>query len=123
NMVTAATSITSYLENQPEDVILNVLPMSFDYGLYQLLMSVQMGATLVLERGLTFLDELLQTIAREQVTGFPLVPTIAAMLLQFDLDDYDLSSLRYITNTAAALPTEHIRQLRASFPQARLYSM
>jgi long-chain acyl-CoA synthetase len=123
NMVTAATSITTYLENRPDDVILNVLPMSFDYGLYQLLMSVQIGGTLVLERAFTFLDELLQTVSRERVTGFPLVPTIAAMLLKFDLRDYDLSSLRYITNTAAALPVEHIRQLRDLFPQARLYSM
>jgi long-chain acyl-CoA synthetase len=123
NMVTAATSITTYLENREDDVILNVLPMSFDYGLYQLLMSVRMGATLVLERGFTFLDELLQVMVRERVTGLPLVPTIAAMLLQFDLGEYDLSSLRYITNTAAALPTEHIHQLRDRFPQARLFSM
>src|SRR5690606_22895234 len=36
---------------------------------------------------------------------------------------YDLSSLRYLTNTAAALPTEHLQQLRRLFPQAKLYSM
>jgi acyl-CoA synthetase (AMP-forming)/AMP-acid ligase II len=35
NMVSAATSITTYLENTADDIILNVLPMSFDYGLYQ----------------------------------------------------------------------------------------
>src|SRR5215471_18066692 len=34
NVVAAAASITTYLENTPDDVILNVLPISFDYGLY-----------------------------------------------------------------------------------------
>jgi len=57
------------------------------------------------------------------VTGFPIVPTIAALLLQMDLSKYDFSSLRYLTNTAAALPTHHIVKLRSLFPQARLFSM
>ena len=39
NMVSAANSITTYLENTSSDIILNVLPLSFDYGLYQLLMA------------------------------------------------------------------------------------
>jgi len=40
-----------------------------------------------------------------------------------DLSKFDLSSLRYITNTAAALPVSHILQLREKFPHATLYSM
>jgi acyl-CoA synthetase (AMP-forming)/AMP-acid ligase II len=40
-----------------------------------------------------------------------------------DLEDYDLSSLRYLTNTAATLPASHILKLRERFPQARLCSM
>jgi acyl-CoA synthetase (AMP-forming)/AMP-acid ligase II len=59
----------------------------------------------------------------ERVTGFPGVPTVFTMLLGMDLSSYDLSSLRYVTNTAAALPTRHILELRTRFPQARLYSM
>jgi acyl-CoA synthetase (AMP-forming)/AMP-acid ligase II len=39
------------------------------------------------------------------------------------LPQYDLASLRLITNTAAALSEEHIRKLRALFPQATLFSM
>jgi acyl-CoA synthetase (AMP-forming)/AMP-acid ligase II len=39
------------------------------------------------------------------------------------LDRFDLAPLRMITNTAAALSEEHIRRLRALFPQAALYSM
>jgi acyl-CoA synthetase (AMP-forming)/AMP-acid ligase II len=59
----------------------------------------------------------------ERVTGFPGVPTIFAILLQTDLSPYDLSNLRYLTNTAAALPPGHILELREKFPEATLYSM
>jgi amino acid adenylation domain-containing protein len=123
NMVSAATSITTYLENTPDDIIVNLLPLSFDYGLYQALMSAQTGATLILERSFAYPHAVLQLLAKERVTGFPIVPTIAAILLQMDLSKYPLPCLRYITNTAAALPVEHIQRLRRLFPQARLYSM
>jgi acyl-CoA synthetase (AMP-forming)/AMP-acid ligase II len=48
---------------------------------------------------------------------------MAAILLQMDLAKYDFSQLRYVTNTAAALPVEHILRLRNLLPGVRLYSM
>jgi amino acid adenylation domain-containing protein len=123
NMVSAATSITTYLEMRESDVVVNVLPVSFDYGLYQVLMTFKVGGTLVLEKSFAYPQATLELMAREKVTGFPIVPTIAAILLQTDVSGHDLSSLRYLTNTAAALPTEHIQRLRRLFPQATLFSM
>jgi amino acid adenylation domain-containing protein len=123
NIVSAATSITTYLENTPDDVILNVLPLSFDYGLYQVLMAFQIGGTLVLERSFTYPRAVLETVIREKVTGLPLVPTMAAILLQMDLSTYRFPALRYITNTAAALPVHQIAQLRKMFPHVKIYSM
>lgn len=123
NMVSAATSITTYLENRQDDVILNVLPLAFDYGLYQVLMGFKIGGTVILERSFAYPHAVLEKIRSEKVTGFPLVPTMAALLLQMDLTKYDCSSLRYLTNTAAALPTDHIIKLRGLFPHAKLFSM
>jgi len=123
NVAFAASSIIQYLENTPEDIVINVLPLSFDYGLYQLLMVFKFGGTLVLERSFAYPAAVLRRIEQERVTGLPGVPTLFAMLLQMDLGRFDLSSLRYLTNTAAALPVEHIRRLREAFPWARLYSM
>ncbi|MGQ9647784.1 MAG: AMP-binding protein [Thermodesulfobacteriota bacterium] len=124
NMISAATSITTYLENVPEDIIIDVLPLSFDYGLYQVLMAFKFGGTVVLEKSFAYPYEVIKQMVRERVTGFPGVPTVFTILLQMeDLKKYDLDSLRYITNTAAALPVEHIQRLRKIFPQARLYSM
>ena len=124
NIDAASDSITTYLENTSDDIILNVAPLAFDYGLYQLLMAVRMGATLVLEKSFAFPAAIFETMRREKVTGFPLVPTMAAMILQMrDLTPEALPHLRYITNTAAALPEEHIHRLRGLFPGATLYSM
>jgi len=123
-MVAAATSITQYLENTPDDVILDVLPLSFDYGLYQVLMAFRIGATVVLEDGFTFPYRVAQLLQQENVTGFPGVPTIFAMLLQLDsLRSMDFPHLRYVTNTAAALPVSHVSRIRQMFPGAKLYSM
>jgi len=123
NVVFAASSIIQYLENTPEDIVIDVLPLSFDYGLYQLLMAFKFGGTLVLEQSFAYPAAVLRRIEQEHVTGFPGVPTLFAMLLQMDLSQFALSSLRYLTNTAAALPVEHIRRLREAFYWARLYSM
>lgn len=123
NMVFAASSIIEYLQNVADDIVINVLPFSFDYGLYQLLMVFKFGGTLVLERGFTYPAAILKQMEQERVTGFPGVPTIFAILLQMDLSPYDLSSLRYLSNTAAALPPSHIKEIRQKFPRITLYSM
>ena len=123
NVDFASTSIMTYLESRTDDIVLNVLPLSFDYGLYQLLMTFKAGATLVLERSFMYPAVILQRIQEEHPTGFPGVPTVFAMLLQMDLSTFDLSSLRYITNTAAALPPSKILELQAAFPGVTLYSM
>lgn len=123
NMVSAATSITTYLENTADDVVLNVLPLSFDYGLYQVLMMFKVGGRVVLEQSFNYPFQLVKSLIAEDVTGLPIVPTVSAMLLQLDLSKYRFPSLRYITNTAAALPTRHIKELRRLFPEAKIYSM
>ncbi|WEX74925.1 acyl--CoA ligase [Sinorhizobium numidicum] len=124
NIDAAAESITTYLCNTSDDIILNVLPLAFDYGLYQLLMAIRLGATLVLEKSFAFPHAIFERIRAEGVTGFPLVPTMAAMILQMrDIEPGFLPSLRYISNTAAALPPAHIARLRELFPSVRLYSM
>jgi amino acid adenylation domain-containing protein len=124
NMLAAARSITTYLRNEPDDIILSPLPLAFDYGLYQLLMAFRFGGTLVLEKQFTYPYQYIELIARERVTGLPIVPTISAILLNLkDLHEHDFSSVRYVTNTAQALPERHIRRLREVMPTARLYSM
>jgi len=124
NMVSACTSVSTYLGLRADDTVLCALPLAFDYGLYQMLMCARVGATLVLERSFTFPVKVLEVMVRERVTVFPGVPTMFAMLMNLQtLPSFDLGSLRMITNTAAALSEGHIQRLRALFPQATLFSM
>jgi acyl-CoA synthetase (AMP-forming)/AMP-acid ligase II len=124
NMVSAARSIVSYLGLRESDIVLCALPLAFDYGLYQALMTAQVGGTLVLERSFAFPVKVLEVMSRERVTVFPGVPTMFALLTNLEnLGNFDLRALRLITNTAAALTEENIRRLRALFPQATLFSM
>ena len=63
-------------------------------------------------------------MVNEHITGFPIVPTIAAILLKLkNLANYDFPALRYITNTAQALPPRFITELANVFPAAKIYSM
>ncbi|MBD3315280.1 MAG: AMP-binding protein [Chitinivibrionales bacterium] len=124
NMVSAARSIIQYIGNEPDDVILDVLPLSFDYGLYQVIMAFMFGGTVVLERSFTFMTSVLRRAATEGVTGLPVVPTAVAMLLKTkDFSRFDLSKLRYLTNTGAALPVGHIMKLRELLPHVKILSM
>ncbi len=87
-------------------------------------MAIKVGATVVLEKSFAYPAAVLQRMRQERVTGFPLVPTMAALLLRMkDLEPGSVPHLGYITNTAAALPPAHIARLQELFPTTRIYSM
>src|SRR6185503_18328325 len=86
--------------------------------------AMKLGATLVLEKSFVFPQAVFEKMRAERVTGLPLVPTMAALILQMrDLKPGAFPDLSYITNTAAALPPAHIARLQELFPGVRVYSM
>lgn len=124
SMVFAVGSLIEYLRLTRDARILCVLPLSFDYGLYQLLMAVALGACLVLERSFTFLGQTLEAVRRDEVTVFPGVPTLFATLIDAHRrTPLCLPTVTRLTNTAAALPPEFIPSLREIFPNALIYTM
>lgn len=124
NMTSAADSITQYLGLRQDDVIMCALPLSFDYGLYQVLMAFKVGARAIIEPSFAFPAKVIEVMRREQVTFFPGVPTMFALLLGHDgAPGCSLPELRCITNTAAALSETQVRRLRGLFPHAQLFSM
>lgn len=124
NVLSAARSIQGYLALEESDVILCGLPLSFDYGLYQILLATQIGATVVLEESLTYPAQVLKVIEENGVTVLPGVPTLFGLMLRLAaFSGTRLRSLRILTNTGARLSTKTIAELRERFPQARLFSM
>lgn len=123
-MLFALHSLVEYLRLDATDRLLCVLPLAFDYGLYQWLMSVKVGATLVLERSFTYPAQVFHRLEAEGVTVFPGVPTIfSLMLTSHRRQPLNFPGVRRVTNTAAALPTNFNSRLREVFPNADIYRM
>lgn len=124
NLASVTATIREYLGLVEDDVIASALPLSFNYGLTQLLAAFALGATLVLERSFAFPVRMLEIMARERATVFPAVPTMYAMLARLqDFSAWDLSSLRILTSASAPLPAGLATILRQRLPRARLYVM
>jgi amino acid adenylation domain-containing protein len=124
NMLAAAAAIQSYLGYREEDVVLAALPMSFDYGLYQMVLAFAAGARLLLEASFNVLPQVVARMARERVTVLPGMPTVFALMQRFTpLASYDLGALRMVTSTGAPLAAGQVQWLQSAFPAAQLYSM
>jgi len=123
NVLAAADAICEYLALTGDDVILSVLPLAFTYGLGQITTAFRAGATVVLERSSAYPRSILDTLMRERITGLPVVPTLATLLLQQGLGHGGFPHLRYITNAAAALSDVKVHQLRKALPHSKLYLM
>jgi len=111
-----------YLGLAESDIHTSPLPLSFTMGINQLFQTFRIGGTLILERSFAFPAMTLRRMAAERATGFAGVPTMFALLLQTDLNRYDLSHLRYMTSMGAAFPLGLIRQIREKFPRVLFYS-
>jgi len=124
SMVFTVESLVEYLRLSDDHRILGVLPLAFDYGLYQLLMCVRVAATLVLERSFTYPAQIINRMNEQQVTVFPGVPTIYSMLLSMHKKrPLCFPSVRRVTNTAAALPADFLPNLKEIFPNALIFAM
>lgn len=124
NLLAGSRIVSTYLGITPEERILSVLPFSFDYGLNQLITVVDQAATIVL---LTFRfgDEIVRAIAKERCTALAGVPTIWAVLTQAapSLSRTPLPTLRYLTNSGGAVPSETVKRLREVLPHTQLFLM
>ena len=122
NLVAGARSVAAYLGNTPDDRILAVLPLSFDYGLSQLTTAFASGACVVLHNHLLAAD-VVRAVARESITGLAAVPPLWIQLAGLTWPAAAGESLRYFTNSGGAMPTATLAALRARMPRARPFLM
>ena len=122
NMWLGAASVSHYLGIESDDVTLAVLPLSFDYGQNQLLNSWYAGAS-VAPLDYLFARDVAKACARHGVTTLAAVPPLWVQLTEIDWPDEAVAPVRRLTNTGGALTVDLVRDLRAIFPQARLFPM
>jgi acyl-CoA synthetase (AMP-forming)/AMP-acid ligase II len=122
-LIRGAEIVGSYLDSSEDDRVLSVPPLSFDYGLNQLMTTLLVGGTLVLER-VPLPAEIAKTVAREHVTGLPLVAPSWVQLVRYLVDEQaQLTNLRYVTNTGGAIPRNVLERLPELLPGARIFLM
>jgi len=122
NLLVGAESVSTYLDNRPDDVILAALPLSFDAGFSQLTTGFRAGAHVVLVNYL-LPGDVVKLCARHQVTGLTCVPPLWLQLAASDWPAAATSSLRYFANTGGRMPRATLERLRAIFPSARPFLM
>ena len=122
NLLAGGESVSQYLENDADDVILAVLPLSFDAGFSQLSTAFTVGAHVVLVNYLLPRD-VVRLCARHGVTGLTCVPPLWIQLADEDWPPEATASMRYFANTGGRMPRATLDRLRAVFPNAKPYLM
>ncbi len=124
NLLANASAVVGYLGLSERDSVLSILAFYYAYGASVLHTHLICGGCVVLAQNLLFPHLLMDTIARERISGFSGVPSTYALLLErVKLGDYDLSSLRYLTQAGGAMSPVLTRRMRAALPDARLFVM
>lgn len=126
NLVAGARIVSDYLGLRGDDRILGLLPLSFDYGLNQLLDAAWLGADIALHGYFTRNDlvDAIETQAATVLAGVP--PLWAALgdgLRSGRVEAQRLRSLRVLTSSGGRLHERDIATLRQALPGAVLFSM
>lgn len=124
NLLAGTRIVRTYLGITGEDRILSILPFSFDYGLNQLLTTVEQAATIVI-LNFRFGDEITRALRDHEITGLAGVPTVWAILTKASplLAKTELPHLRYITNSGGSVPTSTVTELRNLLPETQIFLM
>jgi acyl-CoA synthetase (AMP-forming)/AMP-acid ligase II len=120
----AARAIARRLRYRADDVVLTAIPLSSDYGLYQVFLAFLAGAELVVTSPDAHVG-LLAALRVHRATIVPIVPSLGEMLVRLAGRNNGGEPLpvRMFTNTGAALTAPLIAGLRRTFPNASVVAM
>jgi len=122
NLWLGALSVAHYLELTPDDRVLAVLPLSFDYGQNQLLSTWAAGSAVV---PLDYLraSEVVRTVENEKITTLAGVPPLWTQMLETKWTDAARHALKRLTNSGGALTPHMSAQLANLFDRTDIYAM
>ncbi|BCJ41918.1 long-chain-fatty-acid--CoA ligase [Actinoplanes ianthinogenes] len=116
----ASRAIQAEMDYRPDDVVFCRFPLSWDYGLYKVLLCALGRSEIVLADNESDLV-LLRRMRETGTTVVPIVPSLATMITLLAKRSTDpMPPVRLISNTGAALPAATIEALRETFPGVRV---
>lgn len=122
NLIVGAESVSQYLENSADDIILAALPLSFDAGFSQLTTAFSVGAHVVLMNYL-LAGDVVRLCSRHRVTGLTCVPPLWIQIADHAWPAEAARSMRYFASTGGKMPKPVLDKLRGSFPGAKPFLM
>lgn len=122
NLWLGAVSVAHYLGLARDDVVLGVLPLSFDYGQNQLFSAWYAGASVV-PLDYLFPRDVVKACAVHGVTTLAAVPPLWIQLTETEWQADAAQSLRRITNSGGALTPNLVADLRGKFPPSDIFAM
>jgi acyl-CoA ligase (AMP-forming) (exosortase A-associated) len=122
NLLSGARIVSDYLGLSDTDRILGVLPLSFDYGLNQLITMLSIGGSYFFCQ-FKFPNDIVKQLALHSITGFAGIPPLWALLARSSLANTPLPHLRYITNSGGSVPTTVLNKICESLPKTKVFLM
>jgi len=122
NLIVGAESVSTYLKNTSDDVILSALPLSFDAGLSQVTTAFSVGAHCILMNYL-LPREVPKLCEQYGVTGLTAVPPLWLQIVDVPWSEAAARGLRYFANTGGRMPRPTLDRLRGTFTEAEPYLM
>lgn len=125
-LLDGARIVSTYLNITGNDVTLSILPLTFDYGLNQILTATLKGSKIVFHN-FTFPMELINTLINEKITGMAAVPSLWPHILNPRFIDvvkkHKFSALRYITTAGGPHKMSLLKELDDYFPNTEIIIM
>lgn len=121
-----ARIVSQYLNISDKDITLSILPLSFDYGLNQIMTAVCTGATIVFHNFI-FPQDLIKILIKEKITGLAAVPSLWPNILNPKLLDGSINTefpyLRYITTAGGTHEMSLLKKLHNFFKNTEIIIM
>jgi len=124
NIVSNTRSIVDYLELTTDDRIMVVLPFYYIYGKSLLNTHFSVGGSIVIDNRFMYPNVVLQTMQKQEVTGFAGVPsTFTILLRRSNLRTQQFPKLRYLTQAGGAMAPSIQKEIAEAFAPAKLFIM
>jgi acyl-CoA synthetase (AMP-forming)/AMP-acid ligase II len=124
NVAFTVAAIQQRLGYRRGDVVGLFLPLSFDYGLYQVFLALAAGASVFIGASDFISLRLVEALAQERVSVLPGVPVMLQSLAwMLERAPRSLPHLRAVTNTGERLAASTLDRLRALLPGLDVFSM
>lgn len=124
NVGFAVAAIQQRLQLQSGDRVGCLLPLTFDYGLYQVFLALLSGCAVVFGSPGELGASLLPFLVQQKINVLPSVPTLSRMVLSLaERSNAVVPTLRMVTNTGESMSDALLRRIQAKFPDAEVFPM